>query len=117
MTTARITAVMLDGTKHEATGVYMALADRVAYERQYESSIIALGRAARALRDDGDAADVPDLRLEQDVFFSWRLLERGGRPVGTFEEFLTGVEDIDVDVQEGPADPTAEALQPGTLPS
>lgn len=117
MATAQITAVMLDGTKHEATGAYMALADRVAFERKYESSIIEMSRQARHLGEDGmplDESDLSGLREERAAFFAWRTLERGGCPVGEFDAWLDAVDEITIDRMEGEADPTAAAPPSGT---
>ena len=115
MGSARIVAVMLDGTKHEAVGVFMALADRVAFERQYDVSVLEMRRQTEMLDPDGKPkADVTALREERTAFFCWRTLHRGEQPVGDFEGFLDGVEEVQIERLEGPADPTDAGLPPGT---
>lgn len=112
MTTARVTAVMLDGTKHDATGVFMALADRVAFERLFNVSVLQMRREAGAVDDTG--SDVGGLREERAAFFTWRVLSRASCPVGSFEEFLDTVDSIGVERLEGSLDPTDAGLPPGT---
>lgn len=111
MTTMRVVAVMLDGTKHEVVGVYMALSDRVAFERLYNKSLIDLRRDTRHL--DADEAPASGLREEQTAFFCWRTLARGGCPVGDFEAFLDSAEDVTLERLDGPVDPTEPGLPPG----
>jgi hypothetical protein len=114
----RVVAVMLDGTKHEAVGVYMALSDRVAFERIYNRSIIDLRRETKLLDAEGDAqAPVTNLREEQTAYFCWRTLTRGECPVGGFEDFLEQVEGVTLERLDGPVDPTAPDPLPGTSPS
>jgi len=114
----RVTAVMLDGTKHETVGVYMALSDRIAFERLYKLSIIDLKRETKLLDAEGDAtAPVRNLREEQTAYFAWRSLTRGDCPVGGFEDFLEVVEEIKLERLDGPVDPTDPAPLPGTSPS
>lgn len=118
MTSMRVVAVMLDGTKHEAIGVYMALADRVAFERHYNLSITELKRETKLLDDEGNAeAPVRSLREEQTAYFSWRTLTRAECPVAGFEDFLEGVEEIKLERLDGPVDPTAPPPVPGESPS
>lgn len=114
----RVIAVMLDGTKHEAVGVYMALADRVAFERIYNLSVIDLKRETKLLDAEGNAeAPVRNLREEQTAYFCWRTLTRGDCPVGGFDDFLEQVEEVKLERLDGPVDPTDAGPQPGTSPS
>jgi hypothetical protein len=118
MASMRVVAVMLDGTKHEAIGVYMALSDRVAFERLYNVSVVDLKREARNIDAEGNAqAPVPTLREEQTAYFTWRALTRGDCPVGGFEDFLEAVEEITLERLDGPVDPTVPAPAPGESPS
>lgn len=118
MSSMRVVAVMLDGTKHEAVGVYMALSDRVAFERIYNTSVIELKRETRLLDEEGNAqAPVEKLREEQTAYFCWRTLSRGDCPVGGFEDFLEGVEGVTLERLDGPLDPTAPDPLPGESPS
>ncbi len=118
MASMRVVAIMLDGTKHEAVGVYMALSDRVAFERIYNVSVVDLKREAKMIDDEGNAkAPVPTLREEQTAYFTWRALTRGECPVGGFEDFLEGVEDITLERLDGPVDPTVPAPVLGESPS
>ena len=115
MTTARITAVMLDGTKHEATGAYMALADRVAFERRYSATILEMSRAAQMLDAEGNVrpdADISGLREERTAFFAWRVLQRAGQASEDYDQFLEAVEEITIDT--GEMDPTGPVQAPGT---
>jgi hypothetical protein len=115
MTTARITAVMLDGTKHEATGVFMALSDRVAFERLYNVSALEMARQTDLLAPDGTpTAAVSDLREERHAFFCWRLLRRAELPVGEFDEFIENTEECHIETLKGPVDPTDPDQPPGT---
>jgi hypothetical protein len=111
MASMRVVAVMLDGTKHEAVGVYMALSDRVAFERHFDISMMQLRREARG--EEGLNA----FREEQTGFYCWRLLTRAECPVGGFEDFLEGVEEVTLEPLEGPADPTDPVPLPGPSPS
>jgi len=114
VTSMRVVAVMLDGTKHETIGVYMALSDRVAFERLYAVSVVELRRETKLLDDEGNAtAPVALLREEQTAWFSWRALTRGDCPVGGFEDFLEGVEEIQLERLDGPVDPTDSGPPPG----
>jgi hypothetical protein len=100
---------MLDGTKHDVTGSYMPLADRVAFERRW-------GVAFETLFDvsaEGDNIVGPEWRDERGAFFCWRVLERAGVPVGDFDAFVEQVADINVERVDGPVDPT----EPGPLPT
>jgi len=118
VTSMRVVAVMLDGTKHEAVGVYMALSDRVAFERLYKLSIIDLKRESKLIDAEGDAeAPVRNLREEQTAYFCWRTLTRGDCPVGGFEDFLEAVEEVKLERLDGPVDPTDPAPAPGESPS
>ena len=119
MNSARTVAVMLDGTKHEAVGVFMPLSDRVAFERRYNLSILEMARVTKDNLDDKGIpiGPVPDLTEERTAFFTWRLLARGECPVGSFDEFLDGVERIEIERLEGEADPTDGGPLPGILPS
>jgi hypothetical protein len=118
MASMRVMATMLDGTKHEAVGVYMALSDRVMFERLYNVSVVDLKREARNIDADGNATGpVPTLREEQTAYFTWRTLTRGECPVGGFEDFIEAVEEITLERLDGPVDPTDPAPLPGTSPS
>lgn len=116
MTTARITAVMLDGTKHEATGVYMPLADRVAFERKYAETLGQIRKQAKEAGSESEP-DFSGVKDEQVAFFCWRLLRRGQIPVGEFEDFLENADELAIDVQDGPADPTDAGPPLGNSPS
>ena len=118
MASWRVVAITLDGTKHEAVGVYMALSVRVAFERLYNVSVVDLRREARLIDDEGNAqAPVANLREEQTAYFAWRTLTRGDCPVGGFEDFLETVEEIKLERLDGPVDPTVPAPAPGESPS
>jgi hypothetical protein len=111
---ARVTAIMLDGTKHQGESVWQALSDRVAFERRYATSIYA---ATAKLKDSLDEKGAPTegfdwslVNEERLAFFAWRVLRRAERPVGEFEEFLDGVEEIELEAMDI-ADPT-DAGQP-----
>jgi len=118
VTSMRVVAVMLDGTKHEAVGVYMALSDRVAFERIYDVSVVELRRESRKIDDEGEAtAPVQILREEQTAYFCWRTLTRGECPVGGFDDFLENVEEVKLEKLDGPVDPTDPGPLPGTSPS
>jgi len=56
-------------------------------------------------------------REEQTGFYCWRLLTRAECPVGGFEDFLEGVEEVTLEALEGPADPTDPVPLPGPSPS
>ncbi len=114
----RVVAVMLDGTKHEAVGVYMALSDRIAFERSYDLSIIELKRETKLLDAEGNAeVPVRNLREEQTAYFCWRTLTRGDCPVGGFEDFLEQVEEVKLERLDGPVDPTVPDPLSGDSPS
>jgi len=115
MTTARIVATMLDGAEHDKTGTYMALADRVAFERLYNVSILEMARESRTLSTSGDDP-VPELREERAAFFAWRLLLRSGAEVGDFDSFLDNADGLSIEVLKT-VDPTDPAPEPGTSPS
>lgn len=90
---ARVTAVMLDGSKVEAEGPYMATADRIAFEELFSMAFGALGR------------DV--IQERQAAFFSWCLLHREGVIADEFDVFKTKVEEIEIDAEESAnVDPT-----------
>jgi hypothetical protein len=114
----RVVAVMLDGTKHEAVGVYMALSDRIMFERIYDVSVVELRRESRKIDADGEAtSEVRTLREEQTAYFCWRTLTRGECPVGGFDDFLENVEEVKLEKLDGPVDPTDPSPLPGTSPS
>lgn len=113
MTTAHVTAVMLDGVEHEATGVYMALADRVAFERIYNVSILEMARESRSLSGKDDAP-VPELREERAAYFAWRLLDRASAGVGDFDHFLENADELRIEVIAKPVDPTEPVPESGT---
>ena len=118
MTSMRVVAVMLNGDKHEAVGVYMALSDRVTFERLYDVSVMELKRQSKVIDEEGNAqAAVPNLREEQTAYFCWRTLTRGECPVGGFEDFLENVEEVQIERLDGPVDPTVPGPLPGTSPS
>jgi len=111
----RVVAVMQDGTKHETVGAYMALSDRVAFERKYAVSVAELRRETRRL--DDPEADVSSLREEHTAFYAWLTLRRGDCPVGDFDAFIGDVDDLTLERLDGPVDPTDPGPLPGTSPS
>src|SRR5262245_61361199 len=118
MTTARVVAVYFDGTKHEAVGSFMALSDRVHFERRYNLSVLEMQRQSDLLSPDCKAAgNVTDLREERMAYFAWKTLVRGDPAVGDFEAFVDSVDDLSIERLDGPVDPTVEVPQPGMLPS
>lgn len=108
MTSMRVVAVMLDGTKHEAVGSYMPLADRVAFERKWGVAFESLFTV------DGDGANIsgPEWRDERGAFFTWCVLHRGGAAVGDFDAFVENADAVTVERLDGPVDPTAEEPLP-----
>ena len=117
MTTAHITAILLDGSKHEATGVFRALADKVAWEREFKTSFVSFQKViGDSVTPDGEIdrdANLDSLTSEREAFLPWRLLHREKAFTGTFEEFLDNVEAIEVEVIEGDGvDPTAPTPPP-----
>jgi hypothetical protein len=109
---ARVTAIMLDGTKHEGTSVWQALSDRVAFERRYATSILSAAQKLKGnLDEEGNPTEGFDWSLvneERLAFFAWRVLRRAERPVGDFDDFIDNVEDIELEALEGPADGPAD---------
>ena len=124
MTTARITAILLDGSKHEATGVFRALADNVAWERRFKVSFVSFQKeVAGSFTSDGKVnteATMEALTTEREAFLPWRLLNREKAFTGDFDSFLDNVEAIEVEVfetEEGmPVDPTTDPA-PSTISS
>lgn len=116
MTTARVTAILLDGSKHEATGIFRALTDKVAWEREFKTSFVSFQRDVGASVEDGQIrkdADLSSLTAEREAFLPWRLLHREKAFTATFEEFLDNVEALEVEVIEGDGvDPTVPAPLP-----
>lgn len=105
MASMRVTATMLDGTKHEAIGVFMALSDRIAFEKRFDSSFSKM------------QADRANVREEESAYFAWRTLTRAECAVGGFEDFIEAVEEVELERLDGPVDPTDPAPPPGMLPS
>jgi len=105
---------MLDGTKHEAVGSFMALSDRVQFERRYNLSVLEMARQSDLLSPDGrPRANVTDLREERMAYFAWKTLVRGDPAVGDFEVFVDTVDELTIERLVGPVDPTAEVPPPG----
>jgi hypothetical protein len=119
MRTARFVVTMLDGTKHDVVGVYMALGDRIEYERVYARSIFDKGKIDMQADGSGSATvDMNKVEEESRVFFVWKMLQRAEVPVGSFDDFWPGLESMDgPEFLDGPLDPTVEDQQPGSLPS
>lgn len=119
MKTAHVVAVMLNGEKHDVVGVYMALGDRIEYERRYGSSIFAKGKVTREADGTSKAElDTGAIDEESRTYFVWKMLKRAELPVGDFDDFWPDLEKIEgPEFLEGPADPTDEGLQPGSSPS
>lgn len=120
MSRRTVTATMFDGTEHKATGEYLALADRVAFERKFGISTAILSKHASlfddkgTLKDDADLSDLEGNVAEQHSFLSWRLLSRGGCDVGDFDTFIDACVNIEVGPKEdGGVDPTIAEAQPG----
>ena len=124
MTTAHVTAILLDGSKHEATGVFRALADKVAWERRFKVSFVSFQKAvAGSFTEDGKVnteATMEALTSEREAFLPWRLLNREKAFTGDFDSFLDNVETIEVEVFENEqgdgVDPTSD-LDPTTTSS
>lgn len=120
MTVAHITAILLDGSKHEATGVFRALADKVAWEREFKTSFVSFQKViGDSVTPDGAidrAANLESLTSEREAFLPWRLLNREKVFAGTFDEFLDNCESLEVQILEDergePLDPTATDPSP-----
>jgi len=105
--TARIAALMFDGTKHEAIGTYMGLSDRVAFERLFSVSYTDMWRAGLG----GKPVPGPEYREERAAWFCWRLLRRCEEDVpDTFDAFVEACEELKIEDLDERLDPTdAEA--------
>lgn len=100
--TVRVKVHRLDGTSQEGEGLYMPLADRVAFERRFGKSIL---------------GSMDDLREEEAAFFCWSLLRRTGMEPGEFEPFVDGIETLEIEQVGGEEpNPTDQAPQPGDSP-
>ncbi|MGH2692321.1 MAG: hypothetical protein ACRDHM_07425 [Actinomycetota bacterium] len=123
MQITKITVQMLDGSTLEAsTRTYMCTADRVAFERQFDTSSGQLMNLGQHFGPDGElleGADMSVLREEWIAFFTWRALGRElpeTTRTASFEEFLEKVLNIDLaqeSEEEDAQDPTVPAPQPG----
>lgn len=123
MTTAHVTAILLDGSKHEATGAFRALADKVAWERRFKVSFVSFQKTIGDAVADGKMAsdaNVDDLTTEREAFLPWRLLNREKAFTGDFDSFVENVESLEIEVFENEAgagvDPTSAPI-PSTTDS
>lgn len=103
---AHVVVTLLDGKKAEATGEYMALADRVAYERRFNESAMVLSQMSDVFDEKTGkvkkGADISGVREEWLAFFAWRLLKREGVAGEDYDSFLDSVADVSVDVEPDP---------------
>jgi len=107
MQQAKVKATMEDGTFFEASGPWMTLADRVAFERQFGMNVATIGKAYQgaAKKDTGQ------LREEWTVFWAFRLLARSC-PVGPYKDFIERVAEMNIDMGGAKPDPTSPDPQP-----
>ncbi len=130
----RVIVSMQDGSVLEATGAWMPLPDRVAFERHFRLSAVVMGRLATAFYGSGDpevlehpelqgrlrpTTDPGDIREEWVAFAAWRLLRRtfdDQEQLSSFERFLEAVEDVDIEPIEeeeaGAGDPELDPTVP-----
>lgn len=114
------------------TRSYMATADRVAFERQFDRSWNELAQLRDQFDEDGKpkpGADLSGLRDEWILFFCWRAIQREADPpgsLGPFDEWVETVESHDLDPddddeqtqdegteEDGAEDPTVPARRAG----
>lgn len=95
----KITATFLDGSSETIdTSTYMALTDRMAFERRFNKNVLDLRGLAEAIGEDGKlspTADLSVLREEWLAFFTWRVMGREIGDVGAFEDFVEKVAALD----------------------
>lgn len=117
MGTSRITLTRLDGSEIAFdTRTFMCLADRVAFERHFQSSSAAMTALKDKFDDSGKplpGADLSDLREEHLAFLVWLAAVRSNDSgvVGPFEDFVMDLEDFDVK-EDAEADPTEAPSEP-----
>ncbi len=85
---------MLDGKAHEVEGLYIALPDRIAFERRFKIPVLTLTKDEALLE-------------EHVAFLVHRLLLRSGVDVGTFDAFVENVQEITLEAIPVPTEPTA----------
>lgn len=122
----KITAEMADGTTHDPVvppKSFMCLADRVAFERHFGTSIatvMATATARNADRDQSDEDDeaggpdtirLGDMREEHLAFFAWRTVSRHG-DLATFDEFVDQVLDVTIDASVDDTDDEDDTTGP-----
>lgn len=107
MARLHVVAELQDGSSIEASGTWMTLADRIAFERRFGVSAAAL---ARGVDDDGKV-DPEVFREEQHAFAAWCLLRREGATQLPFEEFGEQADDLTITKADSSPDPT-ELLPP-----
>lgn len=117
----KITITLLDTEKIEFdTETFMCTADRVAFERRFGRSSMALAKMQELFDEEGKprpGADLGDLREEWTVFFAWRCLRRAKPDVAPdFDQFAE--EQIDA-VQIGDGRKSAEMAErpPSSAPA
>ncbi|HYT30232.1 MAG TPA: hypothetical protein VEN82_05605 [Actinomycetota bacterium] len=114
MAKVTITATLLDETRIETTSrTYMCLADRAAFERQFDVGSGALMQLADLFDAKGErraGADLGNLREEWMAFLAWRCLNRDVGDQGPFLEFLDRLDSIEI--VEQASDGEAAAADP-----
>lgn len=95
----RVNVKLLDGSALEAEGLMAPLADRVAFERRFETNAAVLGRIKEFFDDEGKllpGADPGAMREEWVAFIVYRVLHRAKRYEGDFETFLEEAAELDL---------------------
>ena len=87
----RVTATMLDGTKLEADGNYMALADLFDFEDHFGYPF---GRDAKAIEAGEPVFSKPG------AYIPWAILRRAGLGPADFDEFCRNLAGLEVDLSD-----------------
>jgi hypothetical protein len=99
-----VSAVMLNGTRYETvTETWMALADRVQFEKKFGKNVAELSRW-EALFEDGKLkpdADLSGLSDEYLAFFAWRVLHRES-DAPDYDQFIDSISSLDLDFDVDP---------------
>lgn len=95
---------------------WMCLADRVAFEKRFDTAAAVMSTYRHLVDDDGavkEGADISAVREEYLLFFAWRELSRGAEGVPGYDEFVDQVLDLDIGVDpDDPDDGEAEEPDP-----
>lgn len=101
------------------TRTWMCQADRVAFERRFDTSIGAMS----ALREQFDpetnepkeGADLSPIKEEYIAFFAWRCMNREVGDQGAFEAWVETVAEVDIGAPDPPT--TEQEAEPGSAPA